>query len=101
MRRFNTLIVFTVVLVFLVCNSLLEQNPKGELTEQTLFETPDDAYKALVSIYRVLHYEHQSPAGHIHYWAFGDVASDDAMKGGESGSDAPEILQIQNFNITA
>src|SRR5699024_2349241 len=101
MRRFNTLIVFTVVLVFLGCNSLLEQNPKGELTEQTLFETPDDAYKALVSIYRVLHYEHQSPAGHIHCWAFGDVASDDAMKGGESGSDAPEILQIQNFNITA
>jgi hypothetical protein len=77
------------------CDSFLETTPQGQLTTENFYRTPDDAAKAVTAAYSGL----QDPTDFLlpYVITFGNVASDDAVKGGESGNDQPDIQAIQNF----
>ena len=89
-------IYFTTLLIFLFtsCESFLDEEIKGTYTSNTIFNTKGDADYALTGVYNSLSFT--SSANMI--WVFGDVASDDAVKGGGSG-DQTDIGYINDFNV--
>ena len=98
--RTGRLLVLTLLCVGLLfatgCDSFLETTPQGNLTTENFYESPADAEKAIAAAYSGL----QDPGVDFqlpYYITFGNVASDDARKGGESGNDQPDIQAVQNF----
>jgi hypothetical protein len=93
------LLVLTLLCVGLLfasgCDGFLETTPQGNLTTENFYESADDAERAIAAAYSGL----QDPADFLlpYVITFGNVASDDARKGGESGNDQPGIQSIQNF----
>lgn len=81
---------------FTSCESFLNEELKGTHTSKTIFKTQDDADLALTGVYNSLSFTSSSNF----IWVFGDVASDDAVKGGASG-DQSDIGYISDFNIRA
>jgi len=77
------------------CDGFLETTPQGQLTTENFYTSEDDARQAVTAAYSGL----QDPADFLlpYTITFGNVASDDAVKGGESGNDQPDIQSIQNF----
>ncbi|MDR8389802.1 RagB/SusD family nutrient uptake outer membrane protein [Aliifodinibius sp. S!AR15-10] len=77
-------------------DQLLDKKPRGELTQESFFETEQHAIQATNASYEKLR----------DFWvhSFGwvgmtDIASDDASKG-STPSDNPEMLSIDNFTFT-
>lgn len=80
--------------LFSSCESFLTEDIKGTQTSKTIFQTEEDANLALTGIYNNLSFTTSSNF----IWVFGDVASDDAVKGGSAG-DQSDIGYINDFNI--
>lgn len=74
------------------CEKFLEENLKGGYSAENYYTTPGKAEMAVNAIYNSLY-------GNI-LWMFGDVASDDSVKGGSDG-DQPQINEIDDFTATA
>ena len=77
---------------FTSCESFLDEPLKGEQSSETIFNNVDDANLALTAVYNNLSFTTSSNM----IWVFGDVASDDAVKGGNPGDQA-DIGSIDNF----
>lgn len=73
------------------CN-FLEEELKGGFTSGTYYKDAENAEMAVNGVYNSLY-------GHK-LWIFTDVASDDAVKGGNAGDQA-DINSIDNFSATA
>jgi len=90
-------------LVFGGCDSMLDLEPQGEQTSANFFLTADDANRALAGAYSAIQQQvRPTYQGAPEFLAgydmvFGDIASDDAFKGGESQNDQPDINEIQTF----
>jgi len=89
------IIFLTIVMIFMSgCGeSFLDRAPKGSLTGDIFGQNEDDALALVTGVYRNLtkkDRENTRPS-------FGDIASDDAIKGGGSAADVPEIIDIENF----
>jgi tetratricopeptide (TPR) repeat protein len=82
------------------CKKILEKDPLGRIDESQGYLTEDDAKKAVYAAYAPLTLNNWTNLGYMH-WVLGNVASDDAEKGGESGSDQLYAQQIALFNIPA
>jgi hypothetical protein len=86
------------VLIFsgMSCSKFLTKDPQGVYPTDQFYQTSDQAIVAINSAYQPLNFKSatQNPL-----WVFGDVASDDAVKGGLAG-DEPDIGLIDQFNIT-
>jgi len=98
MRRINTKIIILLVLVSAIlpgCQKFLEEDLQGERSDQQFFKTANDAELALTGIYNVLTFANSDNR----IWVFGDVASDDAAKGGIPGDQA-DIGLIDDFNVS-
>lgn len=67
------------------CEKFLDENLKGGYSSENYFSTASKAEMAVNAIYNSLY-------GNT-LWIFGDVASDDALKGGDDG-DQPQINEI-------
>lgn len=99
---------FSLVLFFgglVGCEDLLEKEPQAQIAEENAYNTPDDALRAVTAAYTPLAFNNwccgfTGTAGYMD-WVFGNVASDDALKGGESGSDQLYAQQVSLFNIPA
>lgn len=74
------------------CEKFLEENLKGGYSAENYYTTAGKAEMAVNAVYNSLY-------GNI-LWMFGDVASDDSVKGGSDG-DQPQINEIDNFTATA
>lgn len=74
------------------CESFLDESLKGGYTSENYYTTAGKAEMAVNAIYNSLY-------GNI-LWMFGDVASDDSVKGGADG-DQPQINEIDQFTATA
>ncbi|MDR1973247.1 MAG: RagB/SusD family nutrient uptake outer membrane protein [Bacteroidales bacterium] len=72
------------------CSKFLDTDLKSGYTPESFFTTETNAVQAVNGCYASL----ASPR----YWIFGDVTSDDAVKGG-SPSDQASIDQINNFTV--
>jgi len=77
------------------CKKFLDEELLGEQSNQQFYSSPDDAELALTGIYNSLSFANANNRP----WVFGDVASDDAAKGGIPGDQA-DIGLIDDFNIT-
>lgn len=82
------------LLLFSSCNDFLNEELQGQYTSQNIFDDVESADYALTGAYNSLSFTTSSNF----IWVFGDVASDDAVKGG-SISDQADIGLIDDFNV--
>jgi hypothetical protein len=73
----------------------LEKKPIVGVTEENFYRTEADAIAAVNAAYATLQFQ-ISPAGHFR-WFWGDIMSDDAVKGGSGDNDANALLQLETF----
>ena len=98
-RRVLSGLLAAVVLSILVtgCDSFLQKSPQGELTSENFFRNGDDAQRALNATYdyaQARSFDFFPPYPMI----FGSIASDNATKGGESGSDQISVQRVEQFD---
>jgi len=91
------LIILSILLSLFIpgCQKYLDEELKGERSDQQFYQTADDAELALTGIYNVMSFANADNR----IWVFGDVASDDAAKGGIPGDQA-DIGLIDDFNVS-
>ena len=70
------------------CNGFLDEQLKGSYSSDTYYTSASKAEMAVNAVYNSL-YDNN-------LWMFGDVASDDSVKGGDDG-DQPQITEIDEF----
>ena len=83
---------FAFVVLFNSCSDFLTTDLKGEYTSDNYYTSPEAATMAVTAVYNSLY-------GNT-LWIFGDVASDDAVKGGNSGDQA-DINGIDDFSASS
>lgn len=97
----RTLAIVAAVILSQSCQSFLDKEPQGAITEANLFKDPVNAVQAVNAVYDVASWD-EGPKygngpyiGHMYEWMFGDVMSDDAEKGSQpSDFDAISDLKL-------
>ncbi|MDQ6845621.1 MAG: RagB/SusD family nutrient uptake outer membrane protein [Bacteroidota bacterium] len=92
---FLALITIGIVLIT-GCKKDLNQQIRGSYEASQFFTSDANATLAVNAAYTPLLF---TDAGSNAIWVLGDVASDDAIKGGNPGDQA-DFLNVQNYNIT-
>lgn len=93
LKSFRILIIGVVLLMG--CTDFLNEDMEGIYTSVTFYQTDEHAMLALTAAYQPMSFTSiRNPL-----WVFGDVASDDAIKGGIPG-DQSEIEFIEQFTYT-
>ena len=88
-------VIFCLVFLAVSCSDFLDEDLQGIYTSSTFYKTDDHAMLALTAAYQPMSFTNiRNPL-----WVFGDVASDDAIKGGFAG-DQSEIAFIEQFTYT-
>lgn len=77
------------------CSDLLDEKQIGVYSSSTFYQTETHAQIALTAVYNSLTFGSTQNK----FWVIGDVASDDATKGGGAG-DQSEITYIEQFEYT-
>jgi hypothetical protein len=85
-------ILFTFVLVATSCSDFLDEPLQGTYSNATFYKTEAHAKLAIAGVYNAISFASTDN----NLWVFGDVASDDATKGGLSG-DQSDIQFIDEF----
>jgi len=93
----NFLIIIAVFLFSSCGNDFLEVRPVGRVLEANYYQTQDQAFEALVSVYDVLQWTDQS--GFTMFRPLLDVASDDTHAGGSDASDQPSWVAWDEFSM--
>jgi len=75
------------------CNDFLDEPMKGNLNTQSIYSSVEEAELAVNGVYNASTY-------FINLWRIGDIASDDALKGGNEG-DISDLNYIKDFTATA
>jgi hypothetical protein len=89
---------FLSVIVFTSCQKdFLEKNPIIGVTEENFYKTDKDAIAGVNAAYATLQFQ-LSPAGHFR-WFWGDIMSDDAIKGGSGDNDVNDLLRLETFKV--
>ncbi len=88
-------VLLSIMLISQGCKKFLETDVQGNYPESEFYKTPEQAVLAINAAYQPLAFS--TPLNRL--WVFGDVASDDAEKGGDPGDQA-DIGLIDQFNIT-
>ncbi len=78
------------------CKKILDQSVKGAYTPENFFTSDANAQLAINEAYKYLAFN--SGANNA-IWVLGDLASDDAVKGGSSVGDQPDFQAVNQFNI--
>src|SRR5215217_6539973 len=96
-KNYRVLKLFLLLLFFNVgCKKFITKEITGDYPETQFYKTPAQAILAINAAYQTLTFTN---ANNNRLWVFGDVASDDAAKGGDPGDQA-DIDLIDQFNIT-
>ncbi len=75
------------------CNDFLDEPMKGNLNSNSIYSSPEEAQLAVNGVYNASTY-------FINLWKIGDVASDDAVKGGNEG-DMSDLNYIIDFTASS
>src|ERR1700744_1796594 len=78
------------------CKKVLDQSVKGAYTPDNFFTSDANAQQAVNEAYKYLSF---SSGANNAIWVLGDLASDDAVKGGSSIGDQPDFQAVNQFNI--
>ncbi|MEO7044601.1 MAG: RagB/SusD family nutrient uptake outer membrane protein [Ferruginibacter sp.] len=97
MRNKNIYILFAcaVALMGTGCKKILDQEVQGSYTPGNFFTSDANAILATNAAYKSLSF---NAGGNNAIWVLGDVASDDAIKGGNNGDQA-DFDAVDKFNI--
>jgi len=98
MRNQKYILIILVAIVIAVipgCKDFLEKDLQGQRSDEQSFQSAEDAELFLTGAYNILSYADADNR----LWVFGDVASDDAAKGGIPGDQA-DIGLIDDFNVS-
>jgi len=93
----NIFIILTLFVFISGCKKFITKDPVGEYTESEFYQTQAQAILAINAAYAPLAF---TTANVNRLWVFGDVASDDAAKGGNPGDQA-DIGFIDDFNVNS
>jgi hypothetical protein len=95
--KFSKYLLFLLpVFSFLSCQDFLKEDMQGVYSSATFYKTQDQAIMALTSVYNDLLFNSTDNC----IWIFGDVASDDAVKGSLAG-DQLDIQYIDQFTAVS
>ena len=94
--KLQTIVIISAILLASGCSKFLDENLQGKYSNTTFYKTAEHALLATNACYEPLAFK----TIENNIWVFGDVASDDAIKGGNPG-DQSEISFIENFETTA
>ncbi|HSW68257.1 MAG TPA: RagB/SusD family nutrient uptake outer membrane protein [Bacteroidales bacterium] len=89
------ILLLSVLFVMNGCQKFLDEEMQGIYTSATFYKTDNHAMLALTAAYQPMAFTSIQNS----LWVFGDVASDDAIKGGNPG-DQSEIEFIDQFTYT-
>lgn len=92
-------VMLSIVLILITqssCEKFLTEDLKGTFSTDTYYQNETQAIQGINGVYNAVSFT--SPDNAI--WVFGDVASDDAVKGGNPGDQA-EISYIDDFTADA
>ncbi len=98
-RTYMKPISFTLLVTFVLvssCTKFLTEDLKGEFSTDTYYKNETQAIQAINGVYNAVSFT----SSNNDIWVFGDVASDDAVKGGTPGDQA-EITYIDEFTTDA
>ncbi|HEY5750814.1 MAG TPA: RagB/SusD family nutrient uptake outer membrane protein [Chryseolinea sp.] len=95
MKKINTLLLTCFILAVSACSDFLKEDLQGTYSNATFYKTESQATLALTGVYNVASFIMTDNA----LWVFGDVASDDAVRGGKPG-DLIDIQYIDDFNYS-
>ena len=98
MKKYFVQLLITMLLLVAItgCKKFITKEVKGDYPEGEFYKTQAHAILAINAAYRPLSFANSN---NNRLWVFGDVASDDAAKGGIAGDQA-DIDLIDQFNIT-
>lgn len=98
MKKYITKVVLIAICVCSItsCKKFITKEIKGDYPESEFYKTQAQAVLAINAAYQPLSFVN---ANSNRIWVFGDVASDDAAKGGIAG-DQSDIDLVDQFNIT-
>lgn len=85
------------VIAFSSCNDWLSEPSPGSTGLEDYFTSGDAAIQTVNACYTPLMWEFNST--YYSEWFIGDIASDDALKGGQSVSDMADVYDIENFKV--
>lgn len=86
--------------LFSACSEdFLNKEPQVDIVYENFYKTGDDAILSVNAAYSPLQWEFNHT--YFNEWFFGDIVSDDALKGGNGISDMTDIFQLENFTGTA
>ena len=91
----STLLILLFVLSITACKKFITKEVVGQYPESEFYKTQAHAVLAINAAYQPLGF---TTSNNNRLWVFGDVASDDAAKGGNPGDQA-DIEFIDQFNI--
>ena len=91
MKSIKIFLLSIIAVLAVSCQSFLDESLKGSYSSENYYTSASKAEMAVNAIYNSL-YDNK-------LWIFGDVASDDSVKGGDDG-DQPQISEIDNLNPT-
>jgi hypothetical protein len=101
MKSLNTYIFFAVTLVALgSCAKKLDKTVYGVTTSENYYRNEEEIKAALTECYYQVKGVPYNTLQTAHYF-FGDISTDDALKGGASEADYADGQQIQNFTMTS
>ncbi len=86
-------ILFFVMLGSSCSESFIDKPQLAVQTTDNFYKTQDDAIKAVTAVYNYF----QAYDFEVNKFEFGDIASDDAEKGGESDNDRPFVKDLEYF----
>ena len=92
MKIIKKLCVFVLAFQLLGCSTDLDTQLQGQYTTETFFKTKEHAILAVNATYKIASFN----STNNNLWVFGDVASDDTVKGGNDG-DQSDIAFVDNF----
>lgn len=95
LHKFILLLVFFMTIMS-ACSDFLTEDLKGEFSSDTFYQNDKQAIQAVNGVYNAIAF--RNPNNFL--WVFGDIASDDAVKGGNPG-DQTEITYIDEFTANA
>jgi starch-binding outer membrane protein, SusD/RagB family len=95
MRNLNKLTAAFLIISIASCADFLDEELKGTYSNATFYKTENHAVLALTGVYNIAAFTSSNNA----LWVFGDVASDDAIRGGKPG-DFIDVQYIDDFNYT-
>lgn len=96
MKQHSIISLLTVVAItFNACSDFLNEELTGTYSSETFYKTGAHAELALTGVYNSIAFNSTDNV----LWVFGDVASDDAVKGGIPG-DQSEIEFLETFNYS-